>query len=193
MNITSAQYCKSFVSVASIDLPILPTIAFIGRSNVGKSSLINHLTHRKKLVKTSATPGKTQMINFFLINNAFYIVDLPGYGFAKVPDKIKAELTQMINDFITYHQPLQLLFQLVDIRHQPSSEDVNFFRYYSKLNREHQIIANKTDKLGKGEIPKMLKTIKDRMATTQEILRHSIKDPQAKKRILSKIAQTVYQ
>ncbi len=160
MKVTSAEYIKSFVKIRDLDVQVLPSIAFIGRSNVGKSSLINHLLNRKKLVKTSSTPGKTQLINYFLINKSFYFVDLPGYGFANVPVDVKSSWMKMIYDFLEHCPDLRLIVQLVDIRHKPSKEDIEFQKLLKVNQHPFLVVANKADKLKKNAIPKAIKEIK---------------------------------
>ena len=173
MKIISAEYIKSFTSVRNNDLPTLPAIAFSGRSNVGKSSLINHLLLRRKLVKTSGTPGKTQLINIFLINSSFYFIDLPGYGFANVPLRVKEDWKQMINDFLFDWPNLRATVQLVDIRHRPSQLDLDFKDLIKKAKQSHIVVANKSDKLNKKGISKQLKEIKDLLGLQKPPLLHS--------------------
>lgn len=122
--------------------------AFIGRSNVGKSSLINMLCNRKGLAKTSATPGKTLLINHFRINDAWYIVDLPGYGFAKRSKKMIDEINNMINDYILYREQLVNTFLLIDIRHDPQKVDLEFMNWLGENGVPFSIVFTKADKLG---------------------------------------------
>ena len=176
MKITSAEYIKSFVSIRSFDLKPLPSVAFIGRSNAGKSSLINALLNRKKLVKTSSTPGKTQTINHFMINNSFFFCDLPGYGFAKVPTKVKNSWLEMINQFLTECPNLRLVVQLVDIRHSPSQEDIDFQKRLQLFGRPSLVIANKSDKLKRSQKPKAIKRIRESMDLAEAPIPHSAVD-----------------
>jgi GTP-binding protein len=127
--------------------PILPEYAFIGRSNVGKSSLINMLCNHRHLAKTSGTPGKTQLINHFLINQAWYLVDLPGYGYAKVGKTLKATFTKIINGYLTQRTNLQCLFVLIDSRHEPQKIDMEFMREMGVKQIPFSIIFTKADKL----------------------------------------------
>lgn len=173
MKITSAEYIKSFTSINGFDLPELPVIAFIGRSNVGKSSLINHLLNRKKLVKTSSTPGKTQLLNFFLINKQFYFVDLPGYGFANVPVSVKAGWLTMIREFLYHYPSLKLVVQLLDLRHKPSDDDKEFSQLLVEYHRPSLIIANKSDKIKKSNLKKSLLNIKNSLGLVEMPLLHS--------------------
>ena len=173
VKIVSAEYVKSFTRVQELDLEALPAIAFIGRSNVGKSSLINSLLNRKKLVKTSSTPGKTQLINYFLINNRFYFIDLPGYGFAKVPTDVKNQWQKMIIDFLVYCPNLRMIVQLVDIRHKPSGEDKAIQYLVKDTEIPCLVVANKEDKLKKNQIGKAKKEIKKILDLNSTLLTHS--------------------
>ena len=126
----------------------LPEYAFIGRSNVGKSSLINMLTRKPKLAMTSATPGKTMLINHFIINKAWYLVDLPGYGYAQRGKKAKDKLTQMIESYILGREQMTNLFLLIDIRHEPLAIDLEFIEWLGENGVPFAIIFTKADKLG---------------------------------------------
>lgn len=173
MQINEAEFVCSYASLKTIRLEPRPTIAFIGRSNVGKSSLINHISNRKGLVKTSGTPGKTQLINFFLINKSFYIVDLPGYGFANVPVAVKEQWLKMIWQFLQGYTDLVLIMQILDLRHLPSKEDLEFNRGLKQAGLPFRLIGNKVDKLKKNEIkPKTAKIVKSIQAT-EPLLIHS--------------------
>lgn len=127
----------------------LPEFAFIGRSNVGKSSLINMLTERKKLAKTSSTPGKTQLINHFIINSEWYLVDLPGYGYAKMPEKARSKLKNIIESYILRRENLTNLFVLIDCRHKPQQIDLGFMEWLGKHQIPFSIIFTKADKVSK--------------------------------------------
>jgi GTP-binding protein len=173
MRIISAEYCKSYPHFNTIDLPLRPAVAFIGRSNVGKSSLINRLVARRHLVKTSSTPGKTQLINFFLINDRFYFVDLPGYGFAEVPVAVKSAWQKMIQDFLRHYPGLRLVVQLVDIRHPPSRFDVEFHENLKALGMPCRVVANKADKVGRNQLSKALAVITRTLVLNSPPLPHS--------------------
>ncbi|MDR2652762.1 MAG: ribosome biogenesis GTP-binding protein YihA/YsxC [Prevotellaceae bacterium] len=126
----------------------LPEYAFIGRSNVGKSSLINMLTNKKKLAKVSSTPGKTRLINHFLINNSWYLVDLPGYGYAKASKTDRSAFSKTIIDYIERREEMTLLFVLIDSRLEPQKIDIEFINILGKTNIPFALIFTKTDKLG---------------------------------------------
>ena len=138
----------------------LKEIAFAGRSNVGKSSLLNLLTGRKKLAKVSGSPGKTRTINFYLINDAFRIVDLPGYGYAKVSKSMSQEWGGMIEQYLQTRQNLLKVVQLVDIRHEPSKQDVEMYEYLRYYGLDGIVVATKADKVSRNQIPKQIKQIR---------------------------------
>ena len=139
----------------------LPEIAFAGKSNVGKSSLINALMNRKALARTSAKPGKTQTINFYNINEAMYLVDLPGYGYAKVSAAEKEKWGKMIEGYLHNSKELRAVFLLVDIRHKPSANDKQMYDWICHNGYEPVIIATKLDKLKRSQVQKNVKAIKD--------------------------------
>jgi len=147
-SITSAIFVCSSPDAAKIPVHTFPEYAFIGRSNVGKSSLINMLTGQKKLALTSATPGKTQMINHFLINNAWYIVDLPGYGYAKTSKSRREVLGKLITDYLRNTQQMTLLFVLIDIRLDPQTIDIEFIEQLGHWEIPFALVFTKADKLG---------------------------------------------
>ena len=152
MSINKAMFVKSSTSVSECPLEKYPEYAFIGRSNVGKSSLINTLTNQKELAKTSSTPGKTQMINHFLIDNNWYLVDLPGYGFAKAGKSELHQFNEMILQYIERRKNLDHLFVLVDIRHTPQANDLEFMAWLVRHEVSFSIIFTKADKLSKSKI-----------------------------------------
>lgn len=147
MRIKNARFVVSNSRVALCPNTNLPEFAFIGRSNVGKSSLINMLTDRKKLAKTSGKPGKTQLINHFLINEKWHLVDLPGYGYARVSKKNKKEFQQYITDYFLERKQLVNAFILVDIRHEPQPIDLEFMEWLGTQQIPFSIIFTKADKL----------------------------------------------
>lgn len=152
MSINKAVFTKSSLSVNECPPEKYPEYAFIGRSNVGKSSLINTLTNQKELAKTSATPGKTQMINHFLIDNKWNLVDLPGYGFAKVGKGDMHEFNEMILQYIERRISLKHLFVLVDIRHTPQANDIEFMAWLVRHEIQFSLIFTKADKISKNQI-----------------------------------------
>ena len=135
-------------------------IAFAGKSNVGKSSLINALVNRKALARTSAQPGKTQTINFYKVNNEVYFVDLPGYGYAKVSEEVKEKWGKLIERYLHDSQMLKAVFLLVDIRHEPSANDKNMYEWIVYQGYHPIIIATKLDKINRSQIQKHVKMIK---------------------------------
>jgi GTP-binding protein len=146
MEIGTATYIISSPKVENCPPPDMPEYAFIGRSNVGKSSLINMLTGQSKLAKTSNTPGKTQLINHFLVNKSFYIVDLPGYGFAKVSQNTRASWEKMIADYLQQRTNLVTVFVLIDSRHEPQNKDLEFLRKLGEWEVPFNVVFTKADK-----------------------------------------------
>lgn len=138
----------------------LDEIAFVGRSNVGKSSLLNLLTNRKSLARVSGNPGKTRTINFYLINDAFRFVDLPGYGYAKVSKSITADWDRMMDDFFKQRKNLRRVVQLVDIRHEPSKLDVQMYEYLRSYGLDGLVCATKADKISGNQKQKNLSVIR---------------------------------
>lgn len=147
MIIQSANFLKSSTSISQCPTPGIPEFAFIGRSNVGKSSLINMLTGRKGLAKTSGTPGKTRLINHFIINEQWYLVDLPGYGYARISKKARAKWEKMIKDYLTVRKNLRCIFLLVDIRISPQASDLEMMDKVAALGLPFVILFTKADKL----------------------------------------------
>ncbi len=149
MIIKSAEFIKSAVKPSQYPAEELPEIAFVGRSNVGKSSLINTLVNRKRLVKTSSTPGRTQLINFFNINKAFTFVDLPGYGYAKVPESVKKTWGPMVETYLSKRKTLKGAVLIMDIRRSPGLQELNFIDWLHYYFIQSIFILTKTDKLSK--------------------------------------------
>lgn len=160
MKIKKAAFAGSSTRVDQRPKPRLPEFAFIGRSNVGKSSLINMLTGNGSLAKTSSTPGKTRLVNHFLINDRWYLVDLPGYGFAKMPNAERKQLSDTINDYMDNSGELALLFVLVDSRHDIQRNDLEFIETLGRDGIPFAIIYTKCDKMG----PEALKAQMERNA-----------------------------
>ena len=155
MIIRSASYVKSSAKISQLPPPDLPEYAFIGRSNVGKSSLINMLVSKKGLAKTSGHPGKTQNINHFLINESWYLVDLPGYGYARVSQKMRAGWEKLFTSYITLRENLILIFVLLDARHEPMASDMAFMERLALNGVPFARVFTKTDKLSPAEAEKI--------------------------------------
>jgi GTP-binding protein len=151
MKIISAEYLASAVKPEQFPVAGLPEIAFIGRSNVGKSTLLNTLLNRKKLAHTSSTPGKTRTINFFLINNSFYFVDLPGYGYARVSMEMKKSWGIFAEAYLRERETLKLIVLLMDIRHPPTAQDKSMYEWLVHFNLPTVIVATKADKISRGQ------------------------------------------
>lgn len=160
MKITKAEFITSAAKKGQYPPADMPEIAFAGRSNVGKSSLLNLLTGRKNLAKVSATPGKTRLINFFNINDTFRIVDLPGYGYAKVAKGMSEDWGRMMEDYLETRQNLICVIQLVDSRHEPSAQDCQMYDYLRYYGLSGVVVATKADKLSKNELNKNLSIIR---------------------------------
>lgn len=159
MKITSAEFIKSAYNQTHWTADGRPEISFLGRSNVGKSSLLNSLLSRKGLARTSNTPGRTQCVNFFLINEAFYFVDLPGYGYAKVSKMMRKDWGTMAEEYLAKRRELMLSIQLVDSRHLPTELDKQLHEWLVYNQKKHLIVATKADKLSKNQLKKNLDEI----------------------------------
>ena len=160
MLIKTAVFSKSSAKLSQCPPMTIPEYAFIGRSNVGKSSLINALTGYSKLAKTSGKPGKTQLINHFIINDEWYLVDLPGYGFAKISKSIRENWEKLIMDYLFKRMNLMNTFILVDSRHKPQKLDVELFEKYGENQLPFTIVFTKTDKLTKNQLAKNIAVYK---------------------------------
>lgn len=163
MKIHSAEFVISNSEVSKCPKELLPEYAFVGRSNVGKSSLINMLTGSKNLAKTSAKPGKTQLINHFKINSNWFLVDLPGYGYAQVSKKTKDTFQKFITDYFEKRVQLVCAFVLIDIRHEAQKIDLEFLRYLGKKEIPFSIIFTKSDKIGNSKIAHHVSVFKKQM------------------------------
>ena len=189
MKIISAEFLTGAVSCKQYPDSECPELAFAGRSNVGKSSLINSLLNRKKLVKTSQTPGKTQEINFFKINNNFIFTDLPGYGFAKVPQPVRKRWGKMIEDYLLKRETLLAVIFIIDLRRRPSQLDLSLQRWLEAHGVEYLLVGTKMDKLSQSEIKKQ----KDKLNVAYfdggegELLVYSSKSSRGRKELWSKI------
>ena len=170
MEITSAEFVISNTDVKKCPAGIFPEYAFIGRSNVGKSSLINMLTARKGLAMTSATPGKTMLINHFLINKNWYLVDLPGYGYARRGQKGKDQIRTILEDYILEREQLTNLFVLIDCRHEPQKIDLEFMEWLGENEIPFSLIFTKIDKISKGRLQENLKVYQTKLLESWEEL-----------------------
>lgn len=170
MLIKTAEYLQSEADWRKCPPPALPEYAFIGRSNVGKSSLINMLVNNKNLAKTSSKPGKTQTINHFVINKNWYLVDLPGYGFAKISKTTREKWQKMISDYLLFRENLQLVFVLVDARLEPQKIDVDFINNLGEKGVPFAIIFTKTDKNSSGKTMSNVQKMKNILSETWEEL-----------------------
>ena len=168
MKITKAELEAVAVKASQYPPEDLPEIAFAGRSNVGKSSLLNLITVRKSLARVSGSPGKTRTINFYRCNDAFRIVDLPGYGFAKVSKSESEKWGAMIEGYLENRSTLLKVVQLVDIRHRPSAQDVQMYDYLKYYGLDGIVVATKADKLGANERAKALKLIRQTLGMKKE-------------------------
>ena len=173
MKIKTADFVISAASPRQFPPPLLPEVAFAGKSNVGKSSLINSLLNRKHLVKTSSTPGKTRMINFFNINEHFHLVDLPGYGFARVAREMKEEWEALVSAYLLERKALQGVVMIVDARHDPTGLDAQMQSLLEKAGLPYLVVANKTDKLSRATLGKHLRNIASVLALTGQPLAYS--------------------
>lgn len=148
----------------------LPELAFVGKSNVGKSSLINSMLNRKALARTSQTPGKTRTINFYNVENKLHFVDLPGYGYAKAPKSEMKTWGKMMDNYLLKREYLRAIILLIDIRHPPSVNDVQMFEWLNYYDYPTIIVATKSDKLNRSQIPKHLKMLREKLKLTKESL-----------------------
>jgi len=170
MQINTAEYVISSPDYTKCPASDRPEYAFIGRSNVGKSSLINMLTNNQKLAKTSGTPGKTQLINHFIINKSWYIVDLPGYGFAKVSQRDRRRWEQMIENYLRKRENLVNVFVLIDSRHKPQQLDLDFVNQLGKWEIPFALVFTKSDKENQSTVAANVKAFLDEMRKEWEFL-----------------------
>ena len=191
MIIKSTAFIKSSSSCSECPTNDIPEFAFIGRSNVGKSSLINMLTLTKKLAKISGNPGKTLLINHFLINKNWFLVDLPGYGYAKISKKEKRKIKNIIIDYFTSRSNITLTFLLVDIRHNPQQIDLEFMDWLNNNNIDYKLIFTKDDKLKISENEKKainyIETIYKQFLIKPEFIISSSKTKKGREKILNLI------
>jgi len=190
MIIKSAEFVKSAVKPKHYPSADLPEIAFAGRSNVGKSTLINTILNRKRLVKTSKTPGRTQLINFFLINKAFSFVDLPGYGYAKVPESVRKSWGPMIETYLSTRKTLHAVVLILDLRRIPGIEELNFIEWLQYYNIPCILILTKSDKLSKSNRKKQHLAIAQALSVdVDDLILFSAKSRQGKDAVWAAIEQ----
>ena len=174
MKLTHAEFVKSAFERSHWTTDNLPEISFLGRSNVGKSSLLNSLLNRKGLARTSNTPGRTQSINFFLINKSFYFVDLPGYGYAKVSKAMREDWGVMAEEYLAERENLVLSIQLIDARHKPTALDKQLNDWLNFYDKNHLVVATKSDKLSNNKLNESMKEIKSLLPTSKIIAYSSV-------------------
>ncbi|MEG1256946.1 ribosome biogenesis GTP-binding protein YihA/YsxC [Clostridium sp.] len=191
MEIKQSEFKISAVKPAQYPDDGMVEIAFVGRSNVGKSSLINTLTNRRKLVKVSGTPGKTRLINFFTINNGFYFVDLPGYGYAKVSKSEQANWGGMMELYLTNRHQLKKVMLLVDSRHKPTGDDILMYDWIKHYGYEVIVVATKKDKLKKSELQRSSKVIREtlNLSNDDKIMFFSSLNRDGKEELLEEISR----
>jgi GTP-binding protein len=175
MKVASAEFLKSALKEADWPRDQTPEVAFLGRSNVGKSSLMNSLLGVRGLARASSTPGRTQSLNFFLINGQFRFVDLPGYGFARAPKAIKAEWSQAAEDYLAKREQLVLSIHIVDSRHEPSRQDLQLHEWLVHHRKPHLIVATKSDKLSNNELRHNIGRVERVFQTDQVVIYSAIK------------------
>ncbi len=192
MIIKSAEFVTSAVKPSQYPPAVLPEIAFAGRSNVGKSSLINTLVNRKRLVKTSSTPGRTQLINFFNINEKFSFVDIPGYGYAKVPAAVKKKWGPMIETYITTRKTLKGVVLIMDLRRTPGPEEMNMLDWLNHHGIPSVPVLTKSDKLSKTRQQKQLKEISNTLSADKDnLILFSAKSRQGKDAVWDTVKQLI--
>jgi GTP-binding protein len=174
MKITSAEFVKSAFTESDWPVATLPEIAFMGRSNVGKSSLLNSLLAKRGLARTSSTPGRTQSLNFFLLNARFYFVDLPGFGYARVPKTLRLEWGEMVTSYLAKRRQLVLSMHIVDSRHEPTNLDLQLEEWLTHAAKPRLIVATKSDKLSNNELKASLGRI-ERVFPADRVIAYSAK------------------
>ena len=172
MRITGATFVKSALKETDWPRDNKPEIAFLGRSNVGKSSFLNSLLGVRGLARTSSTPGRTQVVNFFLINEKFWFVDLPGYGYARAPKSVKEQWSAAATDYLAKRNQLVLSVHLIDARHEPTARDLQLHEWLTHHQKRHVIVATKSDKLSNNEVRRNMARAKQVLGTP-DILQYS--------------------
>jgi len=193
MKISSVDFVTSAVRRSQYPEDKKEEFLLVGRSNVGKSSFINTLTNRRNLARISAIPGKTQTLNFYLINKSFYLVDVPGYGFAKVSKNLKNKFGLIIEDYLKERDNLKMVFMLIDFRHKPTNDDVMMYEYLKYYQIPVTIIATKSDKVSKNNYDKNKKLIRDtlHLVDTDELILFSTVNKNGKQEVYDKITEIV--
>ncbi|WP_407921082.1 ribosome biogenesis GTP-binding protein YihA/YsxC [Acetivibrio mesophilus] len=169
LNLNNARYEITAVKPDQYPKNDIPEVTFVGRSNVGKSSLINAMLNRKNLARVAATPGKTRLINFYNIDDQLYFVDLPGYGFAKVSKSMKASWKDVIETYLSERKQLRKIFLLVDIRHSPTSDDILMHEWLKSMERSYVIVATKLDKVPRSKIKERISDIRSTLKLEEHI------------------------
>ena len=187
MKIKSAEFVLSAASPRQFPPSLIPEVAFVGKSNVGKSSLINSLLNRKRLVKTSSVPGKTQMINFFLINGMFHLVDLPGYGFANTPKSVRGGWEALIQAYLLERRELRGVVMIVDARHAPAALDLRMREMLVGNGLTCLTVANKIDKLKRSQTQAHLRTVREALALREPPLAYSAQDHTGRPQVWSRV------
>jgi GTP-binding protein len=193
MEIHSVEFVRSAGSVAECPAGPRPEIAVSGRSNVGKSSLLNSLLGKRKLARVSATPGKTQRLNYFLVNGRFHLVDLPGYGYARAPEAVRDAWRRMMQQYLRTREPLIAVVQLVDSRHEPSQQDIEMVQWLKDEELPFCLVPTKMDKLRQGERkPALARIAKSlRLADSQAMVPYSIETREGRDALLAWIEDAV--
>ena len=193
MKITSVDFTTSAVRRSQYPTDSKPEFLLVGRSNVGKSSFINTLVNRKSLARISSIPGKTQTLNFYLINEDFYLVDVPGYGFAKVSKQLKNKFGLIIEDYLKERDNLKMVFMLIDFRHKPTNDDVLMYEYLKYYNIPVTVVATKSDKVSRNSYDKNKKIIREtlKLIDSDDLVLFSAVDKEGKKDVHDKIISVV--
>ena len=190
MRIISAEFIKSAFAETDWPRDERPEIAFLGRSNVGKSSLINSLLGVKGLARTSRTPGRTQSLNFFLINNRFRFVDLPGYGYARVPKIIRSSWGELATNYLAKRASLMLSIQIVDSRHEPTTLDLQLNEWLAAHQQPRVVVATKSDKLSNNELRKNLERVRTKL-DTERVIAYSAVTGKGREEVWRTIEETI--
>ena len=190
MKVSSAEFVKSAFKESDWPVDSKPEIAFLGRSNVGKSSLINSLLQVRGLARTSSTPGRTQSLNFFLIDSSFRFVDLPGFGYARVPQNIKSSWGEMVTGYLAKRRQLVLSIHIVDSRHEPSKQDLQLHEWLQHHQKSHLIVATKADKLSNNELRRNIDRI-TRTFSPNQVLTYSATERRGREQVWSAIEKSL--